>query len=254
MKRYCRLIVFATSLFVVASCATAPKTFVAIYGDHQSSSAQITAVIARTSPEFTVIEVDPPAGAHGPVVIHGASAAAKSAAEKIAYDLYTEFGAWVAVRPVELTNHSYSPEYVAVYILSDVDARAAREKIRESVELSGSNEYISQQCDQFDGSLWLLPGNRYEIDGVRFDADGEESGVSYYGEFERTNDRLVLKFDGQQHEYTENSVQWRQEAVNRTRFVRSDSNPSLPEAFDCNFLQEVDVIQSGDDVREALSE
>lgn len=247
LKHCRRFTILVTSLIAAASCATAPTTFVAIYGDHQSAASEIALVVARTSPDFTVIDVDPPAGARGPVVIHGASAAAKTAAEKIAYDLYTEFGEWVAVRPVELTNHSYSPEYVAVYVLSDADALAAREKIRASVKLSGSDEYISQQCDHFDGSLWLLPGNRYEIDGVLFDKNGKEAGVSYFGGYERASERLILKYDGKHHEYAENSVHWRQEAVNRVRFVRSDSNPSRPKAFDCNFLQDVKVVQRDGD-------
>jgi len=210
-------------------------------------------IVGRTGAAVEIIKVDPPAGAIGPVVIHGNSESAQATAKRIAYDIYVEMGHWVTVRPVRMTNHSYSKNFIGLYLLDEASGRKAEQDSRDSVLIIPGNEYVPAQCGGFDGSMRLLEDGTYRLSGFRYDDSGGETSVSLRGEYHRADGVLELYSKDHVYSYREESVLWSQETVSRTYFVRQETAAPADVIFACNFMQDVDVVPSSDPGEEGIA-
>lgn len=245
---------FVVALLIAQGCASKTTVFVSVYGAYEEQLPEVIEIVGRTGAVAEIIKVDPPAGAIGPVVIHGDSESAQATARRIAYDIYSDLGDWVTVRPVQLTNHSYSKNYVGLYLLDEASARKAEQDVRDSVVITPGNEYLPQQCDGFDGSIQLLEDGTYRLAGVRYDDSGVETNVSLNGSYLRSGGTLELRSEGHVYAYSEETVRWSRETVPRIRFVRQGSDAPAESVFACNFLQDVQVVPSSDFAKQRIAD
>ncbi len=208
-----RRLLAVVAVFALQGCAIRTTVFVSAYGSYKEQLPEVVEIVERSGAIAEMISVGPPVGAIGPVVIYGDSDAAEAAAKKIAYNIYSELGDWVAVRPVRLTNHSYSKHYVGLYLLDEVSARQAEQDVRDSVVITPSNEYLPTQCDGFDGSIRLLDDDTYQFTGVHYDDLGGETKVSLTGTYGRLGGTLEIRSEGRDYRYQEESVRSFHESV-----------------------------------------
>ena len=218
-----------------------PVAYVGLYGEYQKEAAAVASILSGYDVEVRVLDVDPPAGVRSSAVIHGDGSAATELANHIAYALYEAFGTWVAVRPVAITNHSYSPDFVGIYLLSD--AYVARLSEKEAAELAviPTSRYEAQQCADFVAVLSLEPTGRYTLRGAAYE-DDTESSIFVEGAYTANVDELSLEHSGEVHIFRRELQHWSQEPIARDKYVPTDPAAAAGSVFACSFLQELDVV------------
>lgn len=184
----------------------------------------------------------PPSGATGSIIIHGSDVAAVSLANTLTYEIHSNTEIWISVRPVQVTNHSYSSSYIGLYLLDNDYAESADREIRDSVEIVPSNEYIASQCESFDGSLFLVNGRRFEVRGVVFDVNDEGTEVFHAGVYDVEHEVMTLEYQGICYLYPREVVKWHEESAERFKLVRENKSNEDPPAFRCNYIQDLAVV------------
>ena len=177
------------------------------------------------------------------MIIHGASEEARRLAETLAYELYRTYGVWVLVEAVEAGNHTYSDDYVGVYLFDADYVRSSEEEIRQSVIIVGTDEYLPTHCDSFDGSLLLGSDSSFVLTGSQYGQGGVETRITVNGSYSKSASGIALHVGDDIYRYELGSVRWSIEGVTRARLTRIDAPPSGGAVPACNFIQEVDVIE-----------
>lgn len=243
MRRIRREVCAAALLMVVGGCATSapkPLAFVGAYGQFSNNWSSASRIVERHGFEARRITVDPPSGVEGSIIIHGRSAAAESAAGLIAEDLRRKFGVRFDVKPARVANHSYSDDYLGIYVVTDMYADSAVDRFRLNHTIIPSDEFIAQ-CDRFAGSLVLLAGGRFNLSGALFDKSDIENPTFVTGEYSRSKGQLELRLQGNTRSYIETEIEWTSEPVARTLFEVINTEPEGDSILDCNFLQDLAV-------------
>ena len=232
----------ATLQLLVVGC-TPVTTIVSAHGKYSDDKDRIAEIVSAHTRSYKFVDVDPPASAVGPMIIHGASRDAAQLAKTLAYDLYRTYGLWVPLEAVEAGNHTYSDNYVGVYLFDADYVRSSEAAIRQSVIIVGTDEYIPTRCDSFDGTLVLEPNGSFLLGGSQYDQGGAESSVTVDGNFSRSASGVELHVGDDIYRYELGSVRWSIEGLTRTTLTRIGTPPSRGAVPACDFIQEVDVIE-----------
>jgi len=232
----------ATLQLFILGC-TSVTTIISANGKYANDRDRIAGIVSAHTPSYEFVDVDPPASAVGPMIIHGASRDAALLAKTLAYELYRTYGLWVPLEAVEAGNHTYSDDYVGVYLFDTEYVRSSEAEIRRSVIIVGTDEYIPTHCDSFDGSLVLELDGSFLLTGSQYDQGGTESTVSVSGNHSKSASGVELHVGDDTYEYELGSVRWSVEGLTRTTLTRIDTSPLDGNALSCSFIQEVDVIE-----------
>lgn len=217
-------------------CASKPVAYVGLYGSFEDKKAPVLAIVEPYAASVTNLEVEPPAGVATSVIIHGSSSSAQTAAKELAYSLYLELGEWIAVRPIEVTNHTYSADFIGIYLL---DSEYASDVLDEAgIGIVAMNQYISIACDNFQVILHLAADHRFSIAGSAFDDNDKESLFALRGTYHSAKSELTLRAEGRDVRFRKDTVQWESEPVERTLWI--PLSPEEETVFACRFLQDLE--------------
>ena len=229
----------------LAGCATRPIVHVGLYGEYKKEQDKVARTLSGHTVTIVWLSVDPPFGTNTNLIIYGGSKGSKALADSIAYDLYREFGTWVAVRPVQVTNHEYTDNHVGVYLVGADYPEGIADEFQQSIHVVPSNNYMVLDCDGFDGSLLLVSDGVYRVAGVQFNSDNTTEPVSLDGRYSIDDDQLQLEYEGRTISYRRELVQfWESDPIRRIRLMRIP-HPKLTEAdefLNCNYIQDLDVV------------
>ena len=234
---------FAATLQLSMLGCTSVTTIVSANGKYSDDKDRIAELVSAHTPSYKFVDVDPPASAVGPMIIHGASRDAMQLAETLAYELYRTYGVWVPLEAVEAGNHRYSNDYVGVYLFDAEYMRSSDAEIRRSVIIVGTDEYMPTHCDSFDGTLALEPDGSFLLAGSQYDQVGTESIVTVNGTHSRSASRVELHVGDEIYRYELGSIRWSVDGLSRTTLTRIDTAPVDGTALSCSFIQEVNVIE-----------
>ena len=232
----------ATLQLFVLGCAPV-TTIVSANGKYSHDKDRIAELISAHTPSYEFVNVHPPASARGPMIIHGAGEEARRLAETLAYELYRTYGVWVLVEAVEAGNHTYSDDYVGVYLFDADYVRSSEEEIRQSVIIVGTDEYLPTHCESFDGTLLLESDGSFLLTGSQYGRGGAETRVTVNGKYSKSAYGTELHVGDDVYRYVPGSVRWSIEGVTRATLTRIDVPPPGDAVPACNFIQEVDVIE-----------
>jgi hypothetical protein len=228
-------------ILLLAGCAARPVAYVGLYGEYEEETAAVAEILSDYELELRVLDVDPPAGVRSSAVIHGNGTAATRTAADIAYALYESFGTWVAVRPVTITNHSYSPGFIGIYLLSDDYVARLSEKEAAELAVVPTSRYEAQDCENFVAVLSLERSGRYAVRGAAYN-DETESAIFVEGTYTLKADALSLDYSGKTLNFQRELQHWSQEPIARDKYVPMDAAGAADAVFSCSFLQELDVV------------
>jgi hypothetical protein len=230
-------------ILLLAGCATKPVAYVGLYGEYRDEVPAISRILSQYDLELRTLEADPPAGVHNSAVIHGNGAAATKMANDIAYSLYETFGTWVMVRPVTITNHSYSTDFIGIYLLSPDFASKLNQAEVAELAVVPTSSYEAQNCENFAVLLTLEPTGRYKVQGLQFDSDDIASPVSIDGNYRLDDDGLDIDYSGEMVGFRRERIQHSdQEPIMRDKYIPIDTQSQVESVFSCSFLQELDVV------------
>lgn len=237
-----RTLVVITAL-IVGGCASKPQVFLGLYGTYEKKDSEVLQILEQQGLDVARIEVDPPFGITTSTVIHGRGRRVADIASDIAYSLYAKFGDWVSVRPVEVTNHKYSDDFIGIYIADNDYLAQQNAKEMDSIAVVGTNVYEVQGCENYATYLTLGESGEFWLAGISFSDSDIEIQVEYSGEYEISADRLTLIRGSDVHAYSLELVQHvEQEAIKRTKLIPNAKIADKMNPFHCEFIQELDVL------------
>jgi hypothetical protein len=235
----------AVFVCLLTGCATKPIAYVGLYGEYREELPVVAKILRQYELELRRLDVDPPVGIRSSAVIHGNGKAATRTANDIAYSLYKTFGTWVTVRPVTIANHSYSSDFIGIYLLSPEYFAEVGQAEEAELSVVATSSYEAQACDNFAVVLSLEPA-KYKVLGTQFDEKDTESPISIEGSYTVDEGGLALEYLGSLVRFRREQVQHSsQEPIKREKYIpiRTASTATEVESvFSCSFLQELDVV------------
>ncbi|GEM_PF-2657090 len=231
------------AFLVLAACAEQPVAYIGAYGEYAELRAGIAELLAARDLEVRFLDAEPPAGISGPAIIYGDSAVAKRTAQDIAYELHALTGQWFLVRSVSITNHSYSPDYLGIYLVSADHAAELAGADTKGTSVVATRRYGAQSCEAFVAELSLEDPQTYSLRGSRYDTIDQEMPFEFEGPYHDSGAEVRLINGDRSYNYRrELADRWADEPVARERLKPTDPQSRSTHIFSCAFLQELDAV------------
>lgn len=231
------------TLVLSTGCGSTPTAFVGIYGYDSGESELVSELLSKRGVQYQRVEASPPVGSSGSFIIHGSANTASRLANDLAYELYKETGVWVAVRPVEVTNHQYSAQTIGIYLISAEFSQKQDSSHAKKYSVVATRQYESIICNDWLVDLNLEHETEFRIAGSRVDDSGTLGSIQLSGDYRVSGDRLFLYFAGETHSYERELVVNPYSGINqREQYLPTKEYESSVSVFSCGYLQDLDVL------------